>query len=59
LKGQQIGSAAQMGDKDRAIHLLQQAITAGYCDYMGIHVNPDFEPLRDDPEFQEIIRPKG
>jgi tetratricopeptide (TPR) repeat protein len=53
------GIAAQLGDQDHAIHLIQQAIAAGYNDYMWIHVDPAFEPLRDDPEFQEILRPKG
>ncbi len=55
----QASIAAQLGETDRAIHLLQQAVAAGYSDYMWIHVNPAFEPLWDDPEFQEILRPKG
>ncbi len=53
------GIAAQLGDTDRAIHLLRQAVAAGYCDYMWIHSNPAFEALWDDPEFQDILRPKG
>ena len=53
------GIAAQLGDRDRAIRLIQQAVAAGYNDYMWIHSNPAFEPLWDDPEFQEILRPKG
>jgi tetratricopeptide (TPR) repeat protein/TolB-like protein len=52
------GIAAQLGDRDRAIHLIQQAVAAGFKEYMWIHVNPAFEPLWDDPEFQEILRPK-
>lgn len=53
------GIAAQLGDRDRAIQLIQQAVSAGFNSYMWIHVNPDFEPLWGDPEYQEILRPKG
>ena len=53
------GIAAALGDRDRAIHLIQQAVAAGYSDYVWIHANPAFEPLWDDPEFQEILKPKG
>jgi len=51
--------AALLGDADRAVSLLQEAITAGFCDYLHIHRNSAFEPLWDNPEFQEIVRPKG
>jgi tetratricopeptide (TPR) repeat protein/TolB-like protein len=53
------GIAAQLGDRDRAIHLIQQAVAAGFREYMWIHADPNLEPLWDDPEFQEILRPKG
>ncbi len=53
------GIAAQLGDRDRAIHLIQQAVSAGFSGYGWIHINPDFEPLWDEPDFQEILRPKG
>jgi len=55
----QAGIATALGDRDRAIQLIQHAVAAGYCDYMWLHVNPDFEPLWNAPEFQEIMRPKG
>jgi tetratricopeptide (TPR) repeat protein len=55
----QAGIAARLGERDRAISLIQQAIAIGYADYEWLHVNPDLEPLWDDPEFQEILRPKG
>ena len=51
--------AAQLGEHDRAISLLQQAVTDGFSNYLLIHRDPNFEPLWDDPEFQEILRPKG
>ena len=51
--------ASRLGEPDRALGLLQQAVTEGFCNYLLIHREPDFEPLWDDPEFQEIVRPKG
>jgi tetratricopeptide (TPR) repeat protein len=55
----QASIAAQLGDHDRAIRLIQQGIAAGYGYNHWIHANPAFEPLWDHPEFQEILRPKG
>ena len=37
----------------------RQAVATGYANYEWLHVDPDFEPLWGDPEFQEILRPKG
>ena len=51
--------AAQIGEHHETIRLLQQAITRGFYDYGRLHVDIAFEPIRDDPEFQEIMRPKG
>ena len=51
--------AAQLGERDEAIRLLQQAVSRGFSRWGSFHVDTAFEPLRDDPEFQEIIRPKG
>lgn len=51
--------AAQLGEPDEAIRLLQQAITRGFKDYRQLHVDIDLDPLRDNPEFKEILRPKG
>jgi len=53
------GIAAQLGDRDRAINLIQQAVSDGFRHYDWLHVNPDFEPLWDHPDFQEILKPKG
>jgi tetratricopeptide (TPR) repeat protein len=55
----QASIAAQLGDGDRAIRLIQQGIAAGYDNYDWIHANPAFETLREYPEFREIVRPKG
>jgi len=51
--------ASLLGDRARATNLLREAVAAGFSDYLDIHTNPAFEPLWDDPEFQEIMRPKG
>ncbi len=51
--------AARLGDHERAIALLQRSVGDGFCHYLRIHRELDFEPLWDDPEFQEILRPKG
>ena len=50
---------AVLGDKGMALELLRQAYSEGY--YFGHHTHrdPDYDPLRDFPPFQEFIRPKG
>lgn len=50
--------AAQLGDTGEAVRLLQRALAAGYSDYHRLHVSADLDPLRDDPGFQELLRPK-
>ena len=51
--------AAQLGERDEALRLLRQAVNEGFWDWRGLHQNADFDPLRNEPEFQEILRPKG
>ncbi len=51
--------AAALGDRDGAVRLLQQAIAEGVTYGMWYHRDPEWEPLRDYPPFQELIRPKG
>ena len=51
--------AAQLGDRAEAIRLLQRATTRGFNDWNYLHIDIAFDPIRDDPEFQEILRPKG
>jgi predicted Zn-dependent protease len=48
--------AAQLGDAERAVRLLRQALGGQGLD---LHMVPDFEPLATDPGFREFIRPKG
>jgi len=50
---------AALGHHEQAIRLLRQAVLAGYNDFDHMHICRDFETLRNDPEFREILRPKG
>jgi tetratricopeptide (TPR) repeat protein len=51
--------AARLGDTELAMQLLKAALTEGFPYGIGLHRDWDLEPLWDDPEFQEILRPKG
>ncbi len=51
--------AAQLGETRKALLLLQGLVSRGFSDYAFMHSDPYLEPLWDDPEFQEILRPKG
>jgi tetratricopeptide (TPR) repeat protein len=51
--------AAALGDRDRAVRLLQQAIGEGFWHGIWQHRDPEWDPLRDYPPFQVLIRPKG
>jgi hypothetical protein len=50
--------AALRGDRERAVALLRHAFDLGLRNRMFLHLDPDFEPLRDYPPYQELIRPK-
>jgi tetratricopeptide (TPR) repeat protein len=51
--------AAALGDHERALELLRQSYAEGTIYQFGMHFFPPLDPLRDHPEFQEFIRPKG
>jgi len=51
--------AAFLGEKARAVELLQQAYSQGLRYDVHLHRDPAFESLRADPSFQELLRPKG
>ncbi|MFZ5789047.1 MAG: protein kinase domain-containing protein [Acidobacteriota bacterium] len=51
--------AAQLGDRAQALALLREAFGEGLAHGVWIHRDIDLEPLRDDPAFLELIRPKG
>jgi tetratricopeptide (TPR) repeat protein/predicted Ser/Thr protein kinase len=51
--------AAQIGDRERAVGLLSEAMTAGYEHCANAHYEMDLEPLWDYPPYKEFMRPKG
>ncbi len=51
--------AAQLGEGKRALELLRRSFAEGYAFSTSIHRDMDLEPLRNDPGFQELLRPKG
>lgn len=50
---------AQLGDLERAMELLLEAFREGRRYDLLLHADFDLEPLRSDPRFQELLRPKG
>jgi tetratricopeptide (TPR) repeat protein len=56
--------ASLLGEHERALSLLRQAFDEGFPYIKGgypswLEVDPDMDPLRGDPRFQRIMRPKG
>ncbi|HSN53534.1 MAG TPA: hypothetical protein VLT32_02635 [Candidatus Sulfomarinibacteraceae bacterium] len=49
---------AQLGDEAKAMELVRQSVAEGRP-VPDLHGTVFLEPLWDDPEFQEIVRPKG
>jgi tetratricopeptide (TPR) repeat protein len=49
--------AALLGDRQRAVDLLRDALTQGLPYGVALHNDPDFEPLRDYEPFVALIRP--
>ena len=50
--------AAQLGDKERAVRLLQNSVSQGHRYALSMYREMDFEPLRDFPLFIDFIRLK-
>jgi tetratricopeptide (TPR) repeat protein len=51
--------AAQLQDLDQAMDLLEQAYEEGYRYPIGLHADPDLEPLWGFPRFQRFMAPRG
>ena len=51
--------AGALGERDEAVNLLRQAYSEGYPPSWSHLWNSDFAPIRDHPDFQELMRPKG
>ena len=50
--------ASLLGEKDLAVSLLKESLSEGQNYGVGLLRNMDFEPLRDDKTFQELLKPK-
>jgi len=50
---------ARLGDTTESLRLLKKALSEGHEYGTELHRDRDLEPLWDNPEFQEILRPKG
>jgi len=46
---------SRLGEPQRAIETLRQAIAAGYENFPWLHNDPDLDTLRDHPEFQALV----
>jgi TolB-like protein len=53
------GIAAQLGDRERAVSLLREALGHGFTDLASLHVYVFLEPLHGYPAFEELMKPKG
>jgi tetratricopeptide (TPR) repeat protein len=51
--------AAQAGDIEEALALLRLALAEGLPFGLHLHTTPALAPLRDEPEFRELLRPRG
>jgi tetratricopeptide (TPR) repeat protein len=47
---------ASVGDAERAVESLQQALSAGFSDIEAIHREHDFDPIRQDEKFQAFMK---
>ena len=45
-----------LGMTDRAIEVFVRAVTLGFANRQWIEKDPDLEPIRGDPRFQEVLR---
>ena len=50
------GFYVMLGDKDRAIELLEKGLSDGYASVQWANVWNQFDPLRDDPRFVDLLR---
>jgi tetratricopeptide (TPR) repeat protein len=47
---------ASIGDVQRTLDSLQLALNAGFTDMDALAGEPDFDPIRNDPKFQDFIK---
>jgi len=47
---------SRLGDTKRAVATLRQAVAAGVTNFGWMKHDPDFDPIRNDPEFVELMQ---
>jgi hypothetical protein len=47
---------AELGEKEKAIASLNEAVAKGDYWHFSIKYDPAFDPLRGDPRFQELLK---
>jgi hypothetical protein len=50
---------ASLGDRDQALHFLNEAYAVHSYNMMNLAVDPLYDPLRQDPRFTDLIRRVG
>ena len=50
---------SSMGEKDRAFEWLEKAYAERSCWLYELNADPDWEPLRDDPRFHDLVKRVG
>jgi tetratricopeptide (TPR) repeat protein/TolB-like protein len=50
--------AVLRGDRDRAVALVRHAFDLGLRGRMFLHLDPDFESLREYPPYRDLVRPR-
>jgi adenylate cyclase len=47
---------ARLGEKQRAVELIKNAVAHGYENFEWIKRDPDFNSIRNEPEYVELMR---
>ncbi|MBA3257367.1 MAG: hypothetical protein H0T64_12060 [Pyrinomonadaceae bacterium] len=48
-----------LGQNDQALERLEEAVRGHLSGMIFIRVNPEFDPIRSDPRFKELVRRMG
>ena len=50
---------AALGDNDRALEWFERGYEAGDVVMIGIKVSPEYDPVRQDPQFKALLKKMG